>query len=113
MFYRRSGDGRTRLREGHMAKLNGTGIRTFEIVQYVSGHLEGAIDDWPAQVQDAVWQALEDKAKEVGLPLSIVLSKCEHDPELTAEHPHKFWLHIIASEVVMADERTVDPRRLI
>lgn len=95
-----------------MSKLTETGIRQFEIVQYVSGHLEGELKDWPAQIQDAVHKALEDKAAEVELPLTVVFSKCEHDPELEAPHPRKFWIHVIASEIVMADERTIDRRRL-
>ncbi len=92
--------------------LSHTGIRTFEIVQYVSGWLDGEFSDWPAQIQDAVLAALERKSGEVGLPLAIVFSKCDHDVDLPNEHPRKFWLHIVASEVVMADARTIDPRRL-
>lgn len=92
--------------------LGSTGIRTFEIVQYVSGWLEGKLEDWPAQIQDAVAAALETKSNEVELPLSIVFSKCDHDPDLPDDHPRKFWIHIVASEIVMADKRTIDPRRL-
>lgn len=93
--------------------LSSTGIRQFEIVVHVNGWLEGELKDWPANIQDAVYAALEKKAKDVELPLAIVFSKCDHDPTISdTSDPRKFWLHIIASEVVMADDRTIDPRRL-
>lgn len=83
-----------------------TGIRTFEIVQYISGPLEGELNDWPANIQDAVYAALERKAKEVELPLAIVASRCDIDHDAT-DPQRKFFLHIVASEIVMADEREV------
>lgn len=90
-----------------------TGLRTFEIVQYVDGYIEGTFNDWPANIQDAIFAALEWKSKQVGLPLAIVSSKCDHDPDIDdTAHPRKFWLHIVASEVVMADDRTIEPWRL-
>lgn len=95
-----------------MSKLANTGIRQFEIVVHVSGWLEGTLEDWPAQIQDVVYAALERKSKEVELPLAIVFSKCDHEPTLPDDHPQKFYMHIIASEVVMADQRAIDPRRL-
>lgn len=90
------------------------GLRTFEIVQYISGPLEGELADWPANIQDAVYAALEAKAKEVELPLAVVASRCDidHDAEAEGRPTQKFFLHIVASEVVMADERTIDRRRL-
>lgn len=90
------------------------GIRTFEILQYISAPLEGELADWPANIQDAVYAALERKSKDVELPLAIVASRCDIDHDAEAEgRPHqKFFLHIVASEVVMADERTIDRRRL-
>lgn len=95
--------------------IKGHGLRQFEIVQHISGPLEGELDDWPANIQDAIFKALEDKSKEVELPLRIVHSYCgiDHDAEVEGRPHQKFYLHIIASEVVMADERTIDPRRLI
>lgn len=79
-----------------------TGVRTFEIVQYVTGYLEGELKDWPAQIQDAVMQALEKKAHEVELPLTIVTSYCDID---YGERPEddKPFLRIIASEIVVKD----------
>jgi len=89
-----------------------TGIRTFEIVQYVTGFLEGSMDDWPAQIQDVVYKALERKSHEVELPLAIVHSRCDVDHD-AVDAQHKFYLHIIASEVVVADERTLNPGTVV
>lgn len=88
-----------------------TGIRTFEIVQYVTGYLgEGDIDTWPAQIQDQVMAALEKKAKEVELPLAIIHSLCAVEPADDEGEPEKFYVRVVASEVVVADERLVKNR---
>lgn len=84
-----------------------TGIRTFELVQYISAPIEcETLADLPAQMQDAVLAALEAKSKEVELPLAIVAIGCDTDYGETKEHDKPF-LRIVASEVVMADERTI------
>lgn len=84
-----------------------TGIRTFELVQYISAPIEcETLTDLPAQMQDAVLAALEAKSKEVELPLAIVAIVCDVDYGDTPEDD-KPYLRIVASEVVMADERTV------
>ena len=80
--------------------LKHTGVRTFEIVQYVSGFLEGELNDWPANIQDAVYAALERKAREVELPLKVVHSYCNEDIDST-DAQKRFYLHIIASEIVI------------
>lgn len=79
-------------------------IRTFEIVQYVTNFVEGSIDDWPANIQDAVYKALEQKAKQVELPLTIVASYCDIDYGDTQGQDRPF-LRIIASEIIAADSR--------
>ena len=78
-------------------------IRTFELVQYISGYIEGVekMDDLPPQIQDAVMQALEVKSEEVGLPLAVVLVRCDKDLD-SEDEQRQFFLHIIASEVVAA-----------
>lgn len=86
-----------------------TEIRTFEIVQYVSGFMEGELKDWPASVQDAVAAALEKKAHEVELTLVVVGARCDRDYEKADDDPFKYFIEIIASEVVVADSREVDP----
>lgn len=77
-------------------------IRTFEIVQEVTGILEGGFEDWPAQIQDQVMAALERKAKEVGLMLVLVGAACGMDYGDT-EKQDKPYVRIIASEVLVKD----------
>lgn len=84
-------------------KINVSGsVRTFEIVQYVTGPLEGKLEDWPANIQDAVYAALERKAAEVELPLCIVDSACQIDYGDDASKD-RYFLRIIASEIVAVD----------
>lgn len=91
------------------------GLRTFDLIVHITAPLEGELSDWPANVQDAIYAALEKKAEEVELPLAIIHSRCDidHDAEVEGRPLEKFFLHIIASEIVMADRRTIDPRRLL
>lgn len=77
-------------------------IRTFEIVQNVSGKLEGELKDWPQQMQDAVGLALERLSKKKEIPLAIVGSYCawEADTVLANGTKGSWYVHIIASEIV-------------
>lgn len=85
-----------------------SGIRLFEMVQYVTGYIEGEFKDWPAQLQDPIYAALERKSDEVQLPLTIVNSGCLIDHgEAMDGSDDRFYVHVIASEVVAADERTM------
>ena len=95
-----------------MNTLTPTGLRVFDLIVYLTGFLDGEFDDWPAKIQDGVLQALQAKADEVELPLVIVNIRCDVDHDKPADDPHKFLIHAVASEVVMADERTIDNRRL-
>jgi hypothetical protein len=67
------------------------------------------LNDWPASIQDPIYAALERKAKQVQLPLCIVFSRCEVDPDIPEGRQGHFYVHVIASEVVIADERTLSP----
>lgn len=88
-------------------------LRIFEISQVVSGFIKcETIDDLSSQMQDQIYAALEHKSREVELPLAIVLVRCDVDHDAT-DPRQKFFLHVVASEVVMADERTIDPLRLL
>lgn len=81
-----------------------TGVRTFEIVQYITAPLEGDIEQWPSNIQDRIYEALEKKSNDVELPLKIVASYCAIDyGENTSED--RPYLHIIASEIVAVDDR--------
>lgn len=75
--------------------INGQGVRTFEMVQTISGRLEGEFDDWPSHIQDAIFEAMERKAEEVGLPLAMAGSVCDYD-----SIGEKWFIRVILSEVV-------------
>lgn len=90
-----------------------TQIRTFELVVNVSGKLDVPFGDWPANIQDGIWKALEDIAHREQLPLKIVHAEYKVDHDVPEEAPGRHYLHVIASEIVMADERTLDPGRVI
>ena len=84
-------------------------IRTFDLIVPVSGYLEGTLDDWPAVIQDGVYMALERKAHEIELPLVIIASRGGVDEDKQDHEPGRFYVRIVASEVVMADVRTLKP----
>lgn len=84
-----------------------TGIRTFEIVAYLTAPIEcESMDDLPSHMQDQVYEALERKSKEVELPLTIVAVGCGIDHGET-EDKDRPYIRIIASEIVVADEREI------
>jgi len=86
-------------------------IRTFELDVKVTGGIEGSLPDWPAEIQDAIWEALEAKAKEVRLPLTIIYSECKFFPGddglgVNNQDGTACWhIHCIASEIVVRDMR--------
>jgi len=88
-----------------------TGIKTYDLVQYVTGFLEGEIDDWPAAIQDAVYAALEKKSGEVEHPLAIVHSRCDVDYADDDRSQDRFYVHVIASEIVVADSRFIEEEK--
>lgn len=90
-----------------------TQIRTFELEVPISGAMDVPFEDWPAYVQDAIWRALERIAEQEQLPLKIVYARYLTDEDLPKDAPGHHYLHVVASEVVMADERTLDPGRVI
>lgn len=73
----------------------GPQVRTFDMVQNISGPVEGEINDWPAQMQDTIWFALEQIKKKHQLPSMplIVMSRCDHDID------QGWYVHVIAQHV--------------
>lgn len=81
-------------------------VRTFEITQTVTGYTPGPITEWPANMQDAIYKALDKKAREVRLPLAIVASAIKKDHGYAQDGSQDRWFaHIVASEVVARDTR--------
>lgn len=72
------------------------GIRTFTLMAEISAPMPGGLDDWPANIQDGIYAALEAKSKEVKLPLAIIKSWCDSDFD------GKWYAYCLASEIVAA-----------
>ena len=79
-------------------------VRTLELNVTVSHFLEGSVEDWPSNIQDGVYAALERKAVETALPLVIVKSHCDVDHDKEEGEDGRFFLRVIASEVVMSTD---------
>lgn len=92
-------DNRKQKREAEKL-LKNTGIHTFESITYVTGFLEGEFEDWPANIQDTIYAAMEKKAKEVELPLALVHAYCDKDLD-----NGKFFVRVILSEIVAYDTK--------
>ena len=97
-----------------MTKLQPSGIRVFDLIVPISAPLEGGFENWPSNIQDGIMAALERKSEEVELPLLMVDARCDidHDAEAEGRPTEKFFIHVVASEVVVADDRTIDSRRV-
>lgn len=85
--------------------LKSTHIRMFDCVQYVTAYLPGELDDWPSNIQDLVYAALERMAHRAQLPLKVVMAYCNRDIDAESVEP-KYYVHIIASEIVAVDVST-------
>lgn len=65
---------------------------------YVSGYLEGGLDDWPSNIQDGIHKAVEELAQKKKLSLVVVHSTCQHDGL-----NDKWYLHCVISEIVQVE----------
>lgn len=90
-----------------------SGIRTFECIIPVNKLLGGELDDWPANLQDGIYQAFENLSKSVQLPLAIVASRAGTDMDLPEEYPHRFYVHVLVSEIVASNEALIDPSSIV
>lgn len=87
-------------------------IKTWEAVQFVNAPLEGEFDDWPNSIKDAVYTAVEALAQKHQLPMKLAGARCDEDIDEPMDSPKRFFVHMIVSEIVVADERTLRPGRL-
>lgn len=73
----------------------GPQVRTFDMVQNISGPVEGEINDWPSHMQDTIYFALEQIKKKHQLPSMplIVMSRCDWDLD------QGWYVHVIAQHV--------------
>lgn len=90
-----------------------TKLKTFELVVSVDGVLDVPMEDWPNVVKDGIQEALERASDHVQLPLVIVDARYKTDSDFAPDAPGHHYIHVIASEVIAADSRTVSPERLL
>jgi len=70
-------------------------VKVAELTANVSAHLDGGIDDWPANIQDGIYTALERQANRSRASFEIVQAVCGHDVDTG------YYVHVIAVGVVL------------
>lgn len=84
-----------------------TGIRTYELTQTINGPLpeNSELKDWPQQMQDEVYKALEKLANQVMHPVTIVASGWGIDyGEARDGSQDRCYVRVTASEIVAKDQ---------
>ena len=78
------------------------GVRVFDMTVGVDAYPGEKIDDWPANIQDGVYAAVEALGNELQIPLAIVDSRADKDEDDTLPDGRPlFFIHVVISEVVM------------
>ena len=90
-----------------------TSLKTFELVVPISGVLDVPYADWPPIITDGIEEALERLGQQEQMPLAIVQAQYKTDPDYAVDAPGHHYLHVIASEIIAADERDLSPGRVI
>jgi hypothetical protein len=88
-------------------------IRTWEADLPITGAMDVPFEDWPSHIQDAIYGAMDKLSEEHKCPIAITYARYKTDADKDPEQPGHHYLHIILSEVVMADERTLDPGTVV
>lgn len=65
-------------------------LHVVDMVVNVSAPCPGRIEDWPAEIQDAIYKALMDKSVRDGRTYTIVNSRCGIDDGVA-------YLHVVAA----------------
>lgn len=82
--------------------------RVFTIEVDVSGPLAGELNDWPANIQEGIYAALDRLAERERVPVAIVYSECERDFAHMDPFKDRWYINVVASEVFMGvDHRGV------
>lgn len=95
-----------------MAAVQGV-IRTFELTATISGPMDVPFEDWPPVLQDGIYAAMERCSKKHGLPLKLVHAEYRVDHDIAPDVLGRHYVHVLLSEIVMADERNIDPANVI
>lgn len=90
-----------------------TQLAVFDLVVPISGPMDVPFEDWPAALTDPICKALEVKSAEIEKPLAIVYAEYKTNVDVPMEAPGYHYVHVIASEVIVADERNLAPGRVI
>ena len=84
-----------------MKRQAGDLVETADLVQYVSGPVEGKLADWPQQMQDAVHMALERlNGPRLGTnlaPFQIEQVRCDFDHD-----EGKWFVQVVAQAITRA-----------
>lgn len=83
------------------------GPRVFQATVPVSGPVDVPFDDWPAQMQDQVQEAMEVVSKKHGIPLALVHTEYRTDPDVHPEAPGHHYVWIVVSEIIVAASPSV------
>ena len=75
--------------------------------------LLGTLNDWPANIQDTIFAAMERLSQREQIPLAVIMSRCDVDESYAEGVPGRYFLHVILSEVVVADERSFNTKRIM
>jgi hypothetical protein len=70
-------------------------------------------DDWPASLRDGIDAAAQTISERFKVPTKVVYAEYKRDHDLAKEAPGYHYVHVIISEVVMGDERTIDHDRIM
>lgn len=89
-----------RTKPGVQERIDSTGIRIFDGVFPVDGPLAGELKDWPANIQDPIYKAIEELSFVTQLRLALIASRCDIDHGET-EAQDQWYIHVIISEVVV------------
>jgi len=76
------------------------GPRTFEALVPVSGVLDVPFDDWPASMQDDVYQAMDNASAAFELPLALRHVEYATDHDKTPEEPGYHYVWLVVSEII-------------
>lgn len=101
-FYRR--------KPGVEERVDSTGIRMFDGVFPVDGPLPGELKDWPANIQDPIYKAIEQLSFVTQLRLALIASRCDIDHGETKEQD-QWYIHIVVSEVVVGSAELLQKQK--
>lgn len=90
-------------------------VRTFEMLAYVSEApdvpafpAKVELDDLPSHMQDQLAAAMEQVSERVGLKLTVVHCVIDEDHDYKeGVTPSKWFMHIVLSEVIVAQETVI------